>query len=156
MSPSKFWQPPEMRWSSRSRAFWERGISVSARSVGSDWAANAEGLLRDKLRDPMAATLAGYLLLRAGEFSRLHDWTANLANWFGWLPDGPVIRAWHLMSKDVQEDGEIRHLLQKPSPVACRTTAWDCECYRVGSSFYTKGILPIMESSQRCGRLHLM
>jgi hypothetical protein len=73
------------------------GDFESARLVGSDWASNAEEMLQEKNQDPIGATVAGYFLLRAGELSRLHDWTRNLANRFAWLPDGPVIRAWHLI-----------------------------------------------------------
>lgn len=54
-------------------------------------AIHAEDLLRGKVMNPIAAALAGYALLRLGEMKRLHDWPTNLANWFPWLPDGPVI-----------------------------------------------------------------
>lgn len=91
-------------------SFLESGDFDSARLVGSDWAARAEELLRGKVNDPIAATVAGYFLLRAGELARLHDWTENLANWFEWLPDGPVIRAWHLIAKPRREIKEIRRM----------------------------------------------
>lgn len=51
----------------------------------------AEHLLERKAMNPIAAALGGYALLRVGETKRLHDWPTNLANWFPWLPDGPVI-----------------------------------------------------------------
>jgi hypothetical protein len=51
----------------------------------------AETLLQNKIENPVAAALGGYALLRVGAIDRLHDWPNNLANWFPWLPDGPVI-----------------------------------------------------------------
>jgi hypothetical protein len=54
-------------------------------------APRAEQLLRRKLADPISAALGGYALLRLQEFMRLHDWPANLSDWFPWLPDGPII-----------------------------------------------------------------
>lgn len=56
----------------------------------------AEGMLRDKFKDPIAATVGAYALLRAGELDRLHNWTMNLAHYFAWLPDGTAIRGEHL------------------------------------------------------------
>lgn len=51
----------------------------------------AEYVLQRKKMNPIAAALGGYALLRVGATTQLRDWPANLANWFGWLPDGPVI-----------------------------------------------------------------
>jgi hypothetical protein len=88
--------------------FLSSGDFESARRVGRSVLETAETMLREKLDDPISATIAGYFLLRAGELDRLHDWTRNLANWFEWLPDGPVIRAWHLLSLKQPSFGEIR------------------------------------------------
>ena len=54
-------------------------------------APSAEGLLRGKVQDPIGAALGGYALVRLNELHRVRDWADNLANWFDWLPDGPVI-----------------------------------------------------------------
>jgi hypothetical protein len=54
-------------------------------------AGEAEELLRQKMRDPFAAALGGYALLRLHELARLHDWPHNLAAAFPWLADGPII-----------------------------------------------------------------
>ncbi|WP_437919661.1 hypothetical protein [Sphingobacterium sp. LRF_L2] len=62
----------------------------------------AELLLHDKVRDPIGAAVGGYFLLSTGQLEFLHEWPNNLANWFEWLPDGPIIHAWQLIkSKDV-------------------------------------------------------
>ncbi|HVZ33861.1 MAG TPA: hypothetical protein VG963_15650, partial [Polyangiaceae bacterium] len=55
----------------------------------------SERRLREKLEDPLGAALAAYILLRLRDLERLHDWTANLSNWFPWLPDGHLAFAWH-------------------------------------------------------------
>jgi hypothetical protein len=86
-------------------SFLNSGDFESARVIG------AEQLLFEKLDDPMAAAVAGYFLLQAGEVERLHEWTANLVDWFKWLPDGAVIRACHLMTKDEPDAIAIRRLL---------------------------------------------
>lgn len=63
----------------------------------------AEGMLRSKRQDPIAATIGAYLLLRTGELERLHDWPRNLAKWFEWLPDGAVI-AGELSAREERAD----------------------------------------------------
>jgi len=57
---------------------------------------DAEELLRQKMMDPIGATIGAYALLRMSSLSRLHDWTRNLMNWFPALPDGLAIRGEHL------------------------------------------------------------
>jgi hypothetical protein len=57
---------------------------------------SSEALLRDKQSDPFAAAAGAYALLQFGELDRLHNWTANLKNWFPWFPDSFAIRAEHL------------------------------------------------------------
>jgi hypothetical protein len=93
--------------------FLSSGDFYSARSVGDRWFAVAEKMLQDKLQDAVAAAVAGYFLLAVGEYSRLHDWTRNLADWIGWLPDGPIIRAFHVLSEKEPDLTEVRvRLLQ--------------------------------------------
>jgi hypothetical protein len=50
-------------------------------------------LLYSKGMSPLAATVAGLILLRAGELERMHHWPRNLANWFDDRSDGAVIWA---------------------------------------------------------------
>lgn len=52
---------------------------------------DGECVLREKLRSPLAATMAAVLLLKGNQFERMHDWARNLANWFPDMPDGVVI-----------------------------------------------------------------
>jgi hypothetical protein len=56
----------------------------------------AERLLKEKIEDPIAATVGAYALLRFSDLDRLHDWTENLRQMFLWLPDGSAIRGEHL------------------------------------------------------------
>lgn len=64
----------------------------------------AEHLLWGKLDDPVAAAVGGYYLLLTKDLDRLHNWANNLANWFGWLPDGAIIHAWQMISRGVSDD----------------------------------------------------
>lgn len=57
---------------------------------------DAEKLLQAKMRDPVAAAVGGYALLRFNELEKLHDWTENLRQWFPLFPDGAAIRGEHL------------------------------------------------------------
>jgi hypothetical protein len=59
-------------------------------------AAQSERVLSEKIEDPVAAAIGAYSLLRIGDLERLHDWTANLYQWFPWLPDGAALRGEHL------------------------------------------------------------
>jgi len=56
----------------------------------------SEQMLLRKLRDPVAAAVGAYSLLRFASLDRLHDWTGNLRAWFAWLPDGSAIHGEHL------------------------------------------------------------
>jgi hypothetical protein len=71
------------------------GDFASARALGPRVEVRAEKILQDKVRDPVAATIAGYYLLKVGDLERLHDWSFNLANWFEHIPDGAIIAGWH-------------------------------------------------------------
>ena len=46
-----------------------------------------------KSKSPIAAALAVNFLLRSNGIDYLEHWPRNLANWFDWLPDGPVLWA---------------------------------------------------------------
>lgn len=69
--------------------------------------------LRQK-KDPLAAAVGAYTLLRFGELDRLHNWTENLKNWFKWLPDGLTIRAEHLAQLGKHEEA-LDLLLELPA-----------------------------------------
>jgi hypothetical protein len=79
-------------------ALIQRGDTNQAR----DWdqqARIAENLLYSKVRDPLAAAVGGYFLIRLNDMARLHDWANNLANLFDWMADGAVIHAWQLLAE---------------------------------------------------------
>jgi hypothetical protein len=56
-----------------------------------------ERALADKVRSPLAATVAALLLLRAWRHDLLHDWPRNLAEGFPDRPDGCVVWAEQLL-----------------------------------------------------------
>lgn len=70
-------------------------------------AKEAEKLLYEKQSNAPAAAIGGYFLLKTGELDRLHDWASNLADWFPWLADGPVIHATQLLSKREKSEHDI-------------------------------------------------
>lgn len=102
-----------------SRGAWEDASVVSQ-------AVLAEELLYSKRSDPIAAAVGGYYLLRTGDLDRLHTWTENLANWTPWLPDGAVIRAWHLLLESDDNVPEARN--------------WFVEAVRRGVPVFTEGL----------------
>ena len=73
-------------------------------------AEDAEHLLQGKMADPLGAAVGGYLLLRAGQLERMHDWSENLAAWFPWLPDGLVV-AGEKAARDGDHDRALDHFL---------------------------------------------
>jgi hypothetical protein len=73
-----------------------RGQVLDAALIAEGVARQAEDLLGAKKGDPVAAAAGAFALLTLGELDRLHHWTANLHNWFDWLPDGAVVYAEHM------------------------------------------------------------
>lgn len=98
----------------------------AARAVSEDVVQYAEKLLHDKTLDPARAAIGAYYLLRAGRLDRLRDWTRNLANWVPWMPDGAVIRAWHL--------------LRESKPNSEHALAWFMEAEQRGIPLYAQGL----------------
>jgi len=77
---------------------WEKYSSDNAVAAADEMdALFLEEVLRGKRESPLAATIAGLVLLRARRWDKLHDWLRNLANWFPHLPDGPVLWVEQLM-----------------------------------------------------------
>jgi hypothetical protein len=74
----------------------DRILFAEAQALVSSRVMQAEKLLYQKRTNALAAAAGAYVLLRAGELERLHDWTTNLRNWFPWLADGAAIAAEHL------------------------------------------------------------
>jgi len=71
-------------------------------------AMSAEALLYEKRANPLAAAAGAYVLLRAGELRRLHNWTANLCEWFPWLADGAAICGEHLAREGKHKEALAR------------------------------------------------
>lgn len=77
--------------------FLRQGDTESLKAVNEQMAPRAESILAAKRSNPLLAAAAGLALLRTRQLHLLHDWTRNLATWFPGIPDGAVIRAWHLL-----------------------------------------------------------
>ena len=75
-------------------ALWELYQAVDlAGALESKDLQTLEQTLRDKVDSPLAAVIAGTILLRLREHNRLHNWLANLTKWFTSIPDGPTLCA---------------------------------------------------------------
>jgi hypothetical protein len=85
-----------------------------------------QSVVDDKSESPVAAALAIDFLLRSGDLDHLHDWPRNLANWFMWLPDGPVLWAETLLRRREIQTGA-------PAPDLSGLAAEDLE--RVAQGF---------------------
>ncbi|HEX8324040.1 MAG TPA: hypothetical protein VF595_09010 [Tepidisphaeraceae bacterium] len=75
--------------------YLRRGLVEQASAAMESDSLSAEGLLRNKFVDPIAASVGAYALLRFNQLDRLHDWTQNLARWFSFLPDGAALAGEH-------------------------------------------------------------
>lgn len=80
---------------------WERYRDADVSQAVSDFElGELEQMVRGKMESPMAATVAGLVLLRANRLDLLHGWLRNLANWFDMLPDGAVLWAEQIMREE--------------------------------------------------------
>lgn len=72
----------------------------------------AREMLREKTLNPLAAAAGGYVLVGGDSEpgQQWHDWIANLANSFRWLPDGAIQRArLHLQLARDEKDLDLAH-----------------------------------------------
>ncbi len=76
------------------------------------WAEQAEDRLQSKMRDPYAAAVAAYLLLRLERYDLMHDWAKNLADWFPEISDGCVIWAIQVLRQRQEIDEATEYLLK--------------------------------------------
>ncbi len=95
--------------------YMARGDYYSAAAMV-DWIDRAEEMLLHKTRDPNAAAVGAYLLLRLRRFDLMRDWAGNLAKWWPKLADGPIIRAWQLIHQRGNE-AEIERLLRTAAEI---------------------------------------
>lgn len=92
--------------------YLETGQLEQAHVIGGGVVAAAVQLFASKMARPEGAAVAGYYLLRIDEADRVRDWPDNFANWFPWLPDAHIIRAWTLLQQpDVPRRTEAREAL---------------------------------------------
>jgi hypothetical protein len=87
-----------------------RGDYDASRRASNPLVENVRKLLQGET-DPMAAVVVGYFLLRAGDPAQLGPWTETLAENYGWLPDGAVIRAWHLWRSSTPDLNQVAEWL---------------------------------------------
>lgn len=77
-----------------------------------EWADQAEQNLQSKVRDPFAAAVGAYLLLRLERYDSMRTWAKNLADWFPDISDGCVI--WALQAlQQLDDDAQAREYLLK-------------------------------------------
>lgn len=90
--------------------------------------------LNEKVRNPLGATLGGYILLlsdlqtKDNEREQWHEWITNLKNWFPWLADGAIQYAW-LKLDHRQNDTDVQKA-RDALLTACRR----------GLPYFTKGM----------------
>ena len=89
-------------------------LGAAARTI--ERAGDFEEIVMHKRQTPVAAALATAYLLRAEAVDRLHDWPRNIANWFEWLPDGPILWAETLLRS---------HEQRTSGPSAADLPSWD-------------------------------
>ena len=111
----------------------------------------AEDLLLEKLENPLAAAAGAYVLLsnwRGGKGTyepAWFSWIENLMNWFPWLPDGAIQRAW-LARLTGRSPGATRELF--------------LEGFRRGIPYYSAGVrilfdgLTLLAQDARTNRWH--
>lgn len=76
----------------RAGALWEKYQMTNVLEAADAWDMGVlEGLVKEKIASPLAATVAGLILLRARRWKQLHNWLRNVANWSDYLPDGPIL-----------------------------------------------------------------
>lgn len=69
---------------------------AAATTASEDQAVSAKRLLHGKAREPVAAAIGAYALLRFNRLDRLQDWAENLYDGSRTLPDGAAILGEHL------------------------------------------------------------
>jgi len=122
--------------------YLQHGQLRALRTIGDHFLADAEQLLNRKVVNPYAAAVGALILLRTGEYERLHDWPANLANWFPWLPDGAVIWGWSCLL------GLGNRTKAKPDVTAARAAF--LEAAKRGVPVFTEYLRLLVDGLKRC------
>jgi hypothetical protein len=95
-------------------ALWERYEAIDLEgALNSTHLSALEQHLREKLDSPLAAVVAGIVLLRVRQYKRLHDWLEHLTEYFPTIPDGPVLYAEQLLQTrpDAADSREFLELI---------------------------------------------
>lgn len=76
--------------------------------------------MKGKFSSPAKAAAGGLFLLRFGQIERLGDWPRNLADYFPWLPEGPVIEGWRRLMLPPEESNPSypQWRIHRPPPKA--------------------------------------
>jgi hypothetical protein len=127
--------------------YLQRGDLYSAQSM-TDWVDEARDMVLSKQRDPYAAAVGGYLLLRLKRFDVMRDWARNLADWFDFMSDGCVIWAWQLAAQDPKRKSEIEAYL-------LAAAARGLPVFSEGARMLVDGLLLLGETG-RAARLDLL
>jgi hypothetical protein len=94
---------------------WRRYVTEHVAAAVQESEANAlRDVIEEKIRSPLAATIAALVLLRANRLDRLPlQWLRNLATWFPQLPDGAVLLAERRLREMQTTKRETRLALQE-------------------------------------------
>ncbi len=95
-------------WLGHAARMWDKHCMMQQKQALDELdASRFEQMLREKIRSPLSATVAGLFLLRAGQHDRLHDWLRNLCNRFPHLPDGAVLWAEQLRQTQTSDEEPV-------------------------------------------------
>lgn len=129
-------------------SFLQSGQATAAEKWAEGDARIAEDFLYSKRRDPAAAAVGGYFLLKTRRYDLLHDWTNNLANWIEWMPDGPIIHAWHLFAEAQRESDHRVALTARARERLLEATDRGIPLYTEGLRLLRNGLLGLHRAAK--------
>ncbi len=90
------------------RKYETQNVALAAADLDRQELEDLEAALRNKKTSPLAATIAGLVLLRARKLDLLHStWLRNLSDWFPAFPDAPVLWAEQLRLTSAPPDPSL-------------------------------------------------
>jgi hypothetical protein len=108
----------------------------------------AESLLQQKRRDPIAAAIGGYYLLRTASLDRLSAWGPNLSQWFPWLADGAVIDGWQHIHAGREHRGDPDRHFDVARRQLIRATRRGVPVYTEGLRLLVDGLRLLREDAE--------
>jgi hypothetical protein len=108
----------------------------------------AESLLRQKRRDPIAAAIGGYYLLRTANLHRLSSWGPNLSRQFPWLPDGAVINGWQHIHAGRKHPGDPDRHFNEARQQLIQATRRGVPVYTEGLRLLVDGLRLLREDTE--------